>query len=410
MAKIEITCSACGTNNQINNATKGLCSKCGASLFSNTNFLDLIIKGNELLKDEDFKQLRIVAVSLIKINKNAFIGYAFLACSDLKIDLFKSSTLEPIIINKNDIELDMKSRLYYEARKLYKDSDKRYVDALNKFYKSEIDYSKNKERRMVTNFDKQISKIEMLEAQVNEHGTLLKKKLVELAESKDEQIILQNYFNYCENLAYSTKELHLYDKAANNYIYSDLNKTSSPGNKKKFYIYITTLSLDVIAILLSMVTIIFGYVSLTNNLKIFSLFAPVFTSVVILITMGILLKRVDILNYKKRVVAKWFISLIVLCFCAAGISTTYFSFVKESGFFAIWFYIISLPICISMAVYSGIIIYRSKPKNNKLTSTLLGDIKKLSLNNFEVNFPFEFKKYKPYKICKANISLSKYNK
>lgn len=358
-----------------------------------------------LLKEEEFRMLEKIGREMIAAYPDDFYSYAFFAMGNIGFDLIAGKEVPNYYINHNDIELDMKGRVYFWARKKYALASNRILGPLCDYYPNDVDFQTRRPRRMRSNYDKKIHELLIIYNRGRDKKTYLTKKMKELAKDDNEKKILNNYILYWDNIDESYKEMGRYHVEAKEFVKNDFDRTPSPGNLKGFILSLLMLIFSSTSVVMSVIEIIF---MIQSGFKVLSSFGSA-TALVVAISMLIItimfVVSSPVLNRGAHNVAKGIIICSVVGIAASGISTCYVSLVRQTSCLGgIWFFVLGILFGLLLGVYSLIFLLKYFPHNTLKNKTIIGDYKSLMRNKFSVDFPFEFAKQKTVRFTKVNLS------
>lgn len=408
---IKVVCPSCGRLVVLSPKAKtNQCSKCGAQLFSSSNPLqstqnyknltikELINEGFELSKSGHFKKLGLLAEYLINNHKDIFWGHAFKIISDIEFDILTPGKLIDYKIMPSDIEIDMKARLYFAARKKYQVSGEKIVSQIGYYPDDRVDAKTSKKMNTIFDITKQES-IHLLSNVRNVSNNL--KKLNALAKRQEEKLFIENYINYVEQITFINNELSRYDKEATDYINNDYNKTPNPGNKTFFLWYSLLGLLSFFSLSLSMVNIGLFIANYGEAMTIFDGVSAIIISFLLLVMSVVTLTRTPLFNVSWH---KMITTIVILSIAAIGVAGIVSVFVSiDNGRKGDWFFIIGAFVSLASFVYSIVCGVKYLPKKTNKNHTLIGDYKTLTTNQFSVNFPFKWKNDRKHKLSQIKI-------
>lgn len=409
---LKVVCPKCGSLVVLNNNSKdNKCSVCGAQLFSYQKILpsiddyyeykekELVALGFKYVKEARYTRLGQLTTVLLKMNPNNFWGHAFKIITELQFDLLTPEKLPQYKLNENDINIDMKARLYHAAREKYKKAGEKVLSGINNYYPDEhID--KKTSIKMKTNYDINASRIKELS---NNTANISKnlKFLSSLAKTEEEKAFIENYKTYNNYLVFANVQLFEYDNKANNFIKEDYANTPKPGNVKRFFLYMLLVLLSLFTLSLSSVHVgllIGGY---TELMPTFDAIASIAVAAIILSMAIILTARVPRRAAKKH---RFFITLnlvAVIAFCIVGIATVFSS--TDTARIGDWFFIFGLAAGVLVFVYSVVKAIQYLPRDVSKNDTYIGDYKALSQNNISVIFTHKWEKFQGDKLSPIRI-------
>ena len=288
-------------------------------------------------------------------------------------------------LSKEEIEEDMRSRVYHYARKKYSKSPQLTFNKIAGYYPDLPGNNRKKWKKARTKYEE---KNEMVE-HYSEVAAMIRSeylyKLDELAKTEDQKHINHNLKVWLDQVAHAKIDLYRYNQSAETYVRDDYDKTPNPGNKPLFTGFLIFYSIALITFILSIIQIVLTIVNsdLASNRVLLYTAASIYTFLILL--SGILL--IAGLGYIRQHPVMSVIAITVLTLiCGSGIATAGFN-VRIN-----WFAIFAALIALVALFFTSIKLVKYLPHKSAV-GTIIGDFPKLADNSFELSFVFAFKNY-----------------
>ena len=396
MGLIKVICQNCGQPLTLEESLNvEICPVCGASLkhkennevtkedspLSYDNCVNNALNG---LKNNDFSDL-LKALPLMKEQyPDSFFVDMFLLIEETRVDLIYHLPEIPLNATKEEIDEDLRSRYYFYARKKYHKLPQKSFNKIAGIYPDVPGETRGKWKRAITSLNNKEEAIKLYNLYADVIRNKYLEKLEGEASSKLEEDILYNLKVWLDRLSHSSIDFYAYGDKANEMVKEDFNKTPNPGNRTKFYSYMTVY-------LVSLFALIFNVVELIIEANQGSLFhgpmAYIFASISSLIYIFALITVIVAANMFQRFpILAIALVLLIGVICSGGIVTA-----DLSG--AFWFNITTIVIAVaSIIVTTYKMVYYAPHKTNK-NNTIIGNFNALADNSFEINFDYSWSDY-----------------
>ena len=354
--------------------------------------------GNELRKNMDYKIFKTIADLMMVKFPDCFYSYCFASIGLLEFDFINQEPSYFYALNKNEVEDDIKSRLYHLSRIKYVSIPDYSFDLLSSHYPDIAGEKRGVWLKSKTAYEEKRKEVTKINYYINSFCNEYLKRMKELAKCEVEEQIVINFTKFIEFINFTTLELDRYEEDADAFAQSDFNRTPKPGNKPKFIMY---LSLFIMCVLLFAISTFNNVFALVNGLEnpnpnnsTVTLISSILTTVLIMV-MSIFISIKGKLFSKSKIL--FGISLITFAFILsfAGIYSS-----STSNLFAeVWYSFVGLFISIAVGIFSMIRLIKVRPKNTYV-GTYIGNFDALIKNNFFTTYTFswhhfDFDGYKP---------------
>lgn len=403
---VKVVCPSCGSLVNIDpNEKIKKCSDCGAQLLSfKKQFLDegdyetlsrkeLINEGFSLSKRKSFSRLFILSDYLKNKYGDNFWSLAFRIVGELEFDIITPQKNIDYKLTDAEINLDMKTRIYHEARQKYATSPSKY-NALKDYYPDDI-VNKKSSQKMRTAFEINQETIKHLAGNVN-NVSRNTKELNYLAHTEEERKFIENYNAYVEYIVFVNDSLNGYDKAAEAFVKEDSKKTPRPGDIALFlwHALISILSCFVLGIS----TFRFAIFIAGNSYSMTTLdgICAILISILMFLIAILTFMKMPKFSYNKHRLIMFMVFVALMSTTSAGVSTVFVS--VNSVRIGDWFFILGIAAGLIMFVYSIINATYFFPRNTNRRHTYIGNYKALLANEFDIGFSYQFPTYKGHKM------------
>lgn len=394
MKSMRIVCPNCNQTCEINSERDfGYCSFCGHKIFIDKNeqlvsFLDYKNKAYQLVKNKEFASLKELAITMIGKWSNNFWSYCFLAIADSEINLIDGLHFNAQVLTKSEINQDMKSRIYFAARKKYVSSSLGVFNSLSKYYPDIPSSDGNSSwQKCPTAYEKHQAILSFYLNAIELINTKYLQKLENLAENEEEYNIILSFKKWEINVNNSKKDLDNFNKEAQAFVNDDFLNTPKPGNNILFNIFLSLFGFTCLLLLTSIVGLIYGIMFgfLSTFTKIFFVVSSCF--MIGIVSYFILSKK---LFYSFKVIYSILLIISVIMVIVIGANGVFFA--RSDNGYAIFFFAMSIAFSLFMGSFSLIIFIKNRTRKTNKIKTYIGDLDSLYKNNFEVDFNYEFKK------------------
>lgn len=398
MNKKIVKCPNCGYEIEVEiNKKYAYCIECGNKIILDNALEDLLIKETledyisrckNLLKEHNYNKLKETAITMLGKWQNSFWPYAFLSIAETEIDFINDIPFNKHVMSQDEINDDIKSRIYFAARRKYISSTQGVFDSLSKYYPdTPATDGSNSWQKCPTSYERNVALISSFFTSI----TLIKSKYLQnmekFAQNDEEFQVISNFKKWETNVINGKKELENYNKVALDFVNEDFKNTPKPGNKFLFSLYLTlfvvSLSLLVLSISGLVFGILFSFMSLFS--KVFYVMASCFMAIA---TTHLIFSRK--LFLPTRVISSIAIIVIVVVTIVLGANGVFFA--QMDNTYGIYFYIMSIIFSTIVSFISGVTFIKNRIRKVSVNKTYIGDLSSLLKNNFDVQFDYEFKK------------------
>lgn len=397
MNLVKIVCPNCKETTQLDNDREyGYCSFCGAKIELNeSNISKTSIKtleeykeeGLNLINSSNFTSLKELAITMVGKWPMNFWSYCFLAIADSEINLIGEMPYNAQRLTKEEVNDDIKSRIYFAARKKYVSSTLGVFNSLSKYY-PDVPASDGSDRwqKCPTGYERHQALLSKYMNAIELIRSKYLQKMKNFAQNDDEYQIISNFKKWESNVLEGKKDLDNYNKTAQNFVNEDYKNTPKPGNKILFSIFLSLFSFSTALFVVSVLGLIYGclFGFLSEFTKVFFVISSCF--MVGMTTYFILSKK---LFYSKKVISSVILVLLVVMVIALGANGVFFA--RADNGYVIFFYIMSILLSLISGTTSFIIFVKNRIRKTTINKTYIGDLTSLAKNNFDVHFTYEFK-------------------
>lgn len=303
------------------------------------------------------------------------------------------------MLNTNDMNIDVKARLYHAAREKYKNTGDKLLNKIKDFYPDEHP-NKKTTKKMRTNYDINLDNVEYLYGRIGNFNKKYK-FMSSLAKEEEEIKFVNNYKAYFDYLCFAKSQLDSYNLKANEFIQSDFDRTPKPGNKRLFIIYIFLGVLSLFTLSLSSAHIGLLLSGFSEYMSLFDAFASIGVAIIVLVMVILIIVKTPRLKNREHKTRITLVILTTIALDTAGIATIFSS--TDSNRIGEWFFIFGLVSGISVFVYSVVSTLKNMPKKLNVNNTFIGDYKRLANNNLDIVYPYEWPKYKGTKMSSIKV-------
>lgn len=399
---VVIKCPSCGHLAYLKSDRKyGYCSMCGTRIFldndftlssislSNDNLLsvdDYIEKGKEYIKINNYLRLKELAIGMRSKWDDNFYTYLFLAISETGINLIDGLPFNVHMLDKDEIEDDIKARIYHLARRKYAHTTESVFNTLSSFYK-DVPSSENKTawKKAYTSYEDRLNQISKYDRCISVIESKYLQKLEKFAKNDEEYTILSNYCRWVNHINKGKEELDKYNNIASEYVLEDYRNTPTPGNKTIFSIYLSMFVFSTLLFFSSLTAIIGGFIFGFNNLLCLICFFLSASFILVSALYFIVSKK---LFSGGSALLGTLISIFVVVVISLGASGTFIP--TPSSILNIFFFITTLTISTLLSVVSFILWYKNRPISTNKNNTYIGNLNGLLSNNFHTDFSYKF--------------------
>ncbi len=385
-----IICPFCNKEIHIESQNKLKCPECHndlSFLLENDDTLSSFIKyGHQLRKDKEYKNLKTIADLMMVKYPSCFYSYCFASIGLLEFDFISEMPSYFYILNKNEIEDDIKSRLYHLSRVKYISIPDYSFDLLSSHYPDIAGEKRGVWLKSKTAYEEKRKEVNQINSYIDSFCGEYFKRMEQFAKDDDEKQIVINFNKYLEFIHFATSELDRYEEDANAFAQSDFNRTPKPGNKPKFFIYLSLFIMCVLLFVISTFNNVFALVNGLENPNInnspVTLISSILTTVLIVVMTIFISVKGKLFSKSKILLGISFIAFtFVLSFAGIYSSST-------SNLFAeVWYSFVGLAISIAVGILSMIRLIKLKP-NNTYVGTYIGNFDALIKNNFFTTYTF----------------------
>lgn len=353
--------------------------------------IDIIERGKKLVLEGDFFNLSNLAKEMFESKTSDFYSSYFYIVSLLKFDFVNNDKLPRYILNKNEIEDDIKSRIYHAARNKYYSISDTSFENLSQYYPDVAGNKRNTWHKARTKYDDNKDQINCMFKTIKNECDPYIIKMKETAEGEEENLIINKLTFFINYISFAQFELNRYNTDANTFVKNDYDKTPNPGNKPKFIMFLTLIILSFFLFSISMSLILFisikGYYIFNESLEI-RIVATILTSFFLIVMSLYFIIKSDLFSMRKPIIPTA-ISLLTFLLVLSGILTLF----SNELFLEIWYSIVGAIISLISFVYCLVMMIKNKPSNTYNCGTYIGNYKALINNSFKVDFPFKWNKF-----------------
>lgn len=349
------------------------------------SLVDLIQHGFIMLEEKDLKKLKLLSKHIIEKHPKCFWGYCFMSISETGLDLTKPISNVSYQLNNDDIQEDIKARIYYYARIKYFKAPTNKYEAICGFYPDVPGEKRNEWHRSITPFDKKLKRVLSLKKKYDLISTNYLHQMEIYSKSEKEVTIVHNFKLWGEYIIHALNSLDDYDKKAESFVKADFKKTPNPGNKKGFIIYTVFFIISLLLTLLSITRTIFSF-----NLALDKWIDMVFSissSMALLGVSGIFIFKSKLFNKLNPILVS---SLILLVIIVAVLNIVSSFTANELDIY------VSLFIGFIGLVGGFFTLKKMRyyfPRNTYKCGSYIGNYKALCSNDFKINFSYEWTLY-----------------
>ena len=387
-----IICPFCNKEINVESVKEIKCPDCHNDLSFLLDEDDLLTSfiqyGNKLRKNKDFKNQKIIADLMMVKFPLCFYSYCFASIGLLEFDFIIEKPSYFYTLDKNQIEDDIKSRLYHLSRIKYVSIPDYSFDLLSSHYPDIAGEKRGVWLKSRTAFEEKRKEVSKINYYIDSFCSEYLKKMKDLVTDGVEEQIVINFNKYIEFINFATEELDRYEKDANDFAQSDFDRTPKPGNKPKFVMYLSLFIMCVLLFAISTFNNVFALVNGLDNPNQNSanviLISSILTTILILI-MTIFISIKGKLFSKKKIILG--VSLITFAFILsfAGI----YSSSTSNLFTEVWYSFVGLIISIAVGIFSVFRLIKLRPKNTYV-GTYIGNFDALIKNNFFTSYSFSW--------------------
>lgn len=356
-----------------------------SKLIDNMSLVEIIQCGFIMLEEKDLNSLKLLSKHLIDKHSKCFWGYCFMSISETGINLTKPIQSVSYQLNNNDIQEDIKARIYYHARIKYFKAPTNKYEAICAFYPDVPGEKRNEWHRANTPYDKKLQRVLSLKKKYDFISTNYLHQMEIYSTSEKEVAIVHNFKLWGEYIEHALSGLNDYDKKAEAFVKEDFKKTPNPGNQKGFVVYTIFFALSLLLTLFSATRTIFSF-SLPLERWADMIFS-ISSSVSLLGVSAMFISRSKLFNKIHPILVSSLILLVVIVAVLNIVSTftTNELDIYVSSFIGLIGLIGGFFTAKKMRYYF--------PRNTYKCGSYIGNYKALCSNNFKVNFSYEWAHY-----------------
>ncbi len=388
---MEIVCPNCKKPIDLDTlaSEKIKCPHCGEPIDYQTSdsesYFDMQKQGLSFLNKQQFDKLLDLSKAMLKIWKNDFYSYLFYVCSLANINLLDDLIYPEYKLSEEEIQDDLKARLYHLARIKYSKSSQVVYSKISSYYPDLA--IQDGWRRAITSYDRKYDVIEAYNNKLNEIDKNLN-KLNDLAINKKEKQIVDKIFKWKTYLAKAKDELKRYDEYASNLVNKDFNNTPKVGNSTFANLYILLFVFSVVLFFYTLSNLIYGHFVGFSN--IFAQTSSIINAVYSLAMVVFFTVKLNLFSKGRHPLLGAGLYVFYIVISLLGIFACFANFNNSSNLIMVYFIIILISLV--YVITTSIIKFKKYYSFSlRKSNTYLSNIKALAKNNFKVNNEFVFK-------------------
>lgn len=404
-----INCPHCGKPCNVDLSTSfHTCPFCGKPLFGEgvveipqayINAIAALEKNKSTLTDyvklgflyraaKDFNKMFDLGTEMKELFPHNFWTYCFLAIGETHFDLLAKLPEFDYKLTRNEINEDMKSRIYHYARNKYATVTSLLYSEIADKYPDTPGETRGKWHKCKTQYENKLNKIIIYKNNNMTIKNLYLRNMEIHATNEKEMSIVHNFKVWCDKVDFTFNELKRFERNSENFVKRDYEKTPNPGNKPIFFANLLLFGGSVLLFLVSVFEIISIYVESINMPKPAIVGVSIASSVLFLTISLFYIFKKNLLFNKKNPVLTAILCLIVGFIVTFGIISS-FQPLEVLG----WYQIFTLIIAMLSGVISFIKLLQNRPKNTYACGTYIGNFRALANDSFEINFSFNWKNF-----------------
>ena len=393
-----ITCPYCKQSIEIDETLNvNKCSFCGAIIESkffeeDESYHDMYSQAVSFLEKKQFDLLLDLTNAMLKRWPFNFYSNLFYLCAKTQLDLTKPLPYITYKLSSEEMEEDLKARIYYFARIKYQKSSQTIYNAISSYYpdvadkNSDTGWSKTK-----TSFDCKLENINMYLTKLN----LVAQNISNLKTyaKKDSQIsIIEKIYKWGDYLLKAKKELLRYDDYASTLVKNDFDNTPNPGHLPYASLYMGLFIFSLILLLVTLVEIVIGF-SLGNFYNLFSQIGSIFISAYMITMVIYFTIKLKLFSLGRHPIIGCTLYGFTIALSIVGITSCFINNTSMNNLIITYFFLTLIALIYSST--TAIIKWNKyRSRKNKKSSTYIGNLQALERNNFIIDFDFKFEDIK----------------
>lgn len=352
-----------------------------------TDVVDYIKLGFLYRTIKDYKSIYNLGLEMKGCFPYNFWTYLFLAIGETHFDLLSTLPEIDYKLTKEEINEDMKSRIYHYARNKYSTVTSMMYNEIADKYPDTPGETRGKWHKCKTQFENKLNKLLIFKKNNSIIKNLYLRNMEMYASNEKEMAIVHNFNVWSNRVDFAFDEIKRYERNSENFVIRDYEKTPDPGNKPNFFMNISLFIGSLIVFLLSIFEIISIYVQAINMPKPVIITLSILSSILLLIISIFFIFKKNLLFNKKNPVITFGLCMLVGFIVVFGIISSF----QPLAFG--WYQIFNLIISILGGVFSLYKAYKNQPRNTYINDTYIGNFKALANNSFQINFSFNWKNF-----------------